>query len=261
MRPKTKEPDGSAGDNPLATITPITLRQSSSGHQEIYEYLRELILNGEMAPGTIISQVALAKALGVSRTPLREAIRLLQQEGLIEAEHNRRARVVSFDPDDLEAVYCNRLLLESLGIGVTVPRLTSNEVAEIDGLLGRMRSSVESGDQSTYEVAHREFHRAIIMHGGAPLLSQISLYADRGRRYRVLYRFNVEGADEFGASEHTAIFEACRDHDQKQAVTALARHLSHTALGILGRMAPERDPVALRTALLVVTGQLPSADH
>ena len=69
-----------------------------SNTQDVYLRLREMLLNGEIVPGTAISQVKLARELGVSTTPLREAMRLLQAEGLLIAEHNRRMRVAPLDP-------------------------------------------------------------------------------------------------------------------------------------------------------------------
>ncbi len=245
--------------NPLWAVEPIALKAGHGTPEDIYVYLRRLILSGELTPGAVISQVMLAKALGISRTPLREAMRLLQQEGLVEAEHNRRSRVVPFDPDDLETVYCNRLMLESLGIAVTVPRLSGDDVAVIEGLLVEMTLHRSHGDQETYEKTHRAFHAALVMHADPALRRQISSFAERGNRYRSLYRFNVEGADEFGASEHRLILDACINKDQSAAVTALTKHLSHTALGLHARMAPERDPASLRTALRIVTGQLRSS--
>lgn len=254
------ELDGGVGvPDPLGAVTAIGVQEGDGAPQGIYEHLRDLILSSELEPGTVLSQVALAKALGVSRTPLREAIRRLQQEGLVEAEHNRRARVASFDPGDLEAVYCNRLLLESLGIAVTAPRLDDEEIESIDSMLKRMEVCAGENDDAQYQVAHREFHRALVSYGSPALQRQITVYSERGLRYRNLYRVNVESAYQLSATEHLAIFDACREHDQLGAVSALARHLSHTALGLLGRMSPERDPVMLRTTLLLVIGQLEGA--
>jgi DNA-binding GntR family transcriptional regulator len=222
----------------------------------IFAYVRELILNGTIPPGTPISQVALSRSLGVSRTPLRETMRRLQQEGLLQAEHNRRARVIAFDPDDLELVYSNRLLLETLAIAVTVPRLGSADLDVIEAAIHDMQTASTAHDEDAYDVAHRQFHMALGMHADPKLQHSIASFADRGDRYRRLYRFTVPGATGVGASEHEAIFEACRVGDQGAAVVALARHLSHTALALIAKMAPERDPVSVRTALRMVTGLL-----
>lgn len=77
--------------------------------------LRTMIVTGEIPPGTALSQVELAGRIGVSTTPLREALRQLEAEGLVEPRRNRRPRVPPFDPDDVVSVYCGRVLLESLG--------------------------------------------------------------------------------------------------------------------------------------------------
>jgi DNA-binding GntR family transcriptional regulator len=75
----------------------------------VYSSVRESILNGTIAPGSFLSQVQLASNLGVSRGPLREAVRMLQREGLVEAEVNRRGRVSSFSIQDLEQLYAMRI--------------------------------------------------------------------------------------------------------------------------------------------------------
>ena len=72
---------------------------------EIHAYLRELIASGVLPPGTELKQTELARAFAVSRTPLREAFRMLQEEGLISAEPNQRSRVLGFDPEELELLY------------------------------------------------------------------------------------------------------------------------------------------------------------
>src|SRR3954467_14981008 len=84
--------------------------------EDVYLRLRELLLNGEIPAGTVLSQVKLARELGVSTTPLREAMRLLQAEGLLIAGPNRGSRVAPMDPKDIDAVYASRILIEALAI-------------------------------------------------------------------------------------------------------------------------------------------------
>ena len=81
--------------------------------EQVYKRVREAILEGQIAPGTVMSQVALADDLGVSRTPLREALRMLQSEGLVEAQANRRATVTPISATDLEELVVMRVALET----------------------------------------------------------------------------------------------------------------------------------------------------
>src|SRR5882762_1619922 len=101
--------------DPLKGVSPVPREPNDHAASAVHHHLRSLILNGTLTPGSTLNQVELAPRLGVSRTPLREAIRMLQEEGLVEAEPQKRARIVGFDPADLEAAYVQRILLESLG--------------------------------------------------------------------------------------------------------------------------------------------------
>ena len=106
----------------------------------VYTSLRESILNGALPPGESLSQVQLASQLGVSRGPLREAVRMLQREGLVEAEVNRRGRVSSFSIDDLEQLYAMRIVHESLAIRINVPRFVKRDIDALRGCLRRMEA-------------------------------------------------------------------------------------------------------------------------
>ena len=117
-----------------------------SNTQDVYLRLREMLLNGEIVPGTVISQVTLARELGVSTTPLREAMRLLQAEGLLIAEHNRRMRVAPLDPRDIDAVYASRILIEALAIRLTVPTFTPADIAGLRADLDAMAQAAEAED-------------------------------------------------------------------------------------------------------------------
>jgi DNA-binding GntR family transcriptional regulator len=223
-------------------------------------HLRELILSGKLQPGVVISQVELARALGVSRTPLREAMRMLQEEGLIEAEPNRRARVTRFDPTDLDTVYGCRVMLESLGCFLTVRAITEAEIAALDGALDAMRTHAEAHDVERWQVAHREFHRVLVGRATDQFGRTIAAYQDRSERYWLMFiRANASpGGLTMRDAEHRAIFESAKSRDANGTSLLLARHLSRTALTLMAQLAPEHEPLTVRTALQFVSGR--SAD-
>ena len=89
-----------------------------------YRRLRDEILSGHLAPGTRISQVQLARRYGMSRSPLREALRMLQREGLVEGALGKRSRVAPLNGRDLEQLYAMRIVIEAFAIQVTVATAT-----------------------------------------------------------------------------------------------------------------------------------------
>ena len=86
---------------------------------DVHAHLRELIVSGVLPPDTELRQAELARVFAVSRTPLREAFRMFQEEGLIAGGLNQRSRVLGFDPDELELLYAGRVTLECLGVRLT----------------------------------------------------------------------------------------------------------------------------------------------
>ncbi len=90
---------------------------------DVYHRLREDILKGSVAPGEVLNQVHIAKTHGVSRTPVREALRLLQAEGLVEAQFQHRTRVTKVTPEEVDAVYASWIVMQSLGVALTVSLL------------------------------------------------------------------------------------------------------------------------------------------
>jgi DNA-binding GntR family transcriptional regulator len=222
-------------------------------------HLRELILGGSLEPGVIISQVELARSLGVSRTPLREAMRMLQEEGLIEAEPNRRARVTRFDPGDLDTVYGCRVMLESLACILTVRSFTDGEAERLHDALEAMAEHAEHQAIERWQEAHREFHRILVGRANDQFGRTIAAYQDRSERYWLMFvRANGGGAG-LGARgpEHRALYEAASKRDVNQSAALLARHLSRTALTLMAQLAPEHEPLIVRSALQFVS----SAPH
>jgi DNA-binding GntR family transcriptional regulator len=232
-------------------------RPSGDGPANLRSHLRELILGGTLQPGVVISQVELARALGVSRTPLREAMRMLQEEGLIEAEPNRRARVTRFDPADLDTVYGCRVMLESLGCVLTVRAITPDEIAGLERALDAMAKHARAQDVDSWQAAHREFHRMLVSRANDQFGRTIAAYQDRSERYWLMFiRANgSSGGLTMRDAEHRAIFEAAKNRDATETASLLARHLSRTALTLMAQLAPEHEPLTVRTALQFVSGR------
>jgi DNA-binding GntR family transcriptional regulator len=212
-----------------------------------------MLLNGQLAPGAELSQVGLARRLGISTTPLREALRQLEAEGLVETRRNRRPRVPPFDPLDLEAVYSGRVVLESLGIALSVPLMTDDDYDALRTSVDEMRDAGIVADFSRWEPAHLAFHAGLIARCGPPLRQQILTLAARSDRYR---RMSVLGQHPagwvVGEAEHEALLEACMKRDPRAAAGLLARHLTRSALTVVAHLAPDADPVGVRLALQMV---------
>ena len=214
----------------------------------VFERLRAAILGGDIAAGSMLSQVQLARDFGVSRGPVREAIRLLEREGLVDSELNHRGRVRPFSPDDLEQLYASRIVLECLGLRLGVPLFTDGELATLDTSLTQMES-LAGKDIDGWTELHDQFHTNLISHGGEYIQRQAQRLREHSERYRRVYLSGQARVWSTGASEHKAIMDACRARDETRAASDLALHLARTALTVLTIVTPEREPATVRAAL------------
>src|SRR3984885_15875951 len=137
------------------------MRENGQNTEDVYERVRNAILDGGLAPGAVMSQVALAEELGISRTPLREALRMLQGEGLVEAEPNRVARVAPMSNPGLAQLYVMRVTLESEALRLSVPRMTQDDFARLEGHMAEMAHYASIKDYRRWVVPHSQFHRAL----------------------------------------------------------------------------------------------------
>jgi DNA-binding GntR family transcriptional regulator len=235
------------GREPVAGGT----RPDSTAHA--YREVRAAILDGGLAPGSVFSQVQLAARLGISRTPLREALRLLQNEGLVRAEPRRRFRVASLDLGDLEQLYAMRLCLEPLAVRATVPLLSDAELGDMRSALEEAAHALARGEAAGLRAPHRRFHLGLVAHAGRRLTDTVSELWDHAERYRLLYHHTA--ADEMAVytlagSEHRAILAAAEEREQERAAALLAAHLARTALTIFASRDPGQEPRLIRDALL-----------
>jgi DNA-binding GntR family transcriptional regulator len=219
----------------------------------VYERLREQILDGAFDPEIPISQIKLAESLGVSRTPLREALRMLQRDGLIDSEPNRRVRVTALSITDLEELYASRIVIEALALRITLPRATADDLAGLEAAIDAMAEAAARRDVASWEVPHREFHGVLRRHAGRRLDRLAAELAAHGERYRRVYLIEPI-AWSSAAAEHASILEACRAGDDGLAAERLARHLARTALTVIASVAPEHDALPVRMAVRLVAG-------
>jgi DNA-binding GntR family transcriptional regulator len=221
-----------------------------------HERIRNAILSGELGAGLELSQVELAERLGVSRTPLREAIRMLQREGLVELGHHRKKlRIAPFSVEDLDQLYALRIVTEPFAAHLSVPHLTLEDLEVIDRTLVEMDEFAEREDARGWEAPHREFHHRLIRHGGDRLVSAASELADHAERYRRVKLQQAPRAWSIGSAEHAEIAVAAHAGDSQAVMTLMAEHFARTALTVIPLVSPEHDPRGVRDALRFVKGR------
>ena len=224
--------------------------------EDVYERIRGAILDGELPAGSVMSQVALADELGISRTPLREALRMLQGEGLVEAEPNRRVRVAAMTASDLEQLCVVRITLEAEAMRLSAPLMTPEDLARLEGYMAEMAHFAQAKDYRRWVVPHREFHRALTGPAGVrvnDLLSQLFDHAERYRRLHIGY-----GPGAWATAGHREILDACKAGDRDESSARLAGHLARTGLEVIELLDPTYDPNQLRTAVVDAGGTVPT---
>jgi DNA-binding GntR family transcriptional regulator len=217
------------------------------GTEAVYRRVRLAILEGDIPPGATMSQVALADELGISRTPLREALRMLQSEGLIDAERNRRVRVAAASPGDLEELYIMRVTLEAEAIRLAVPRMTAEDLAKLEGQNAEMAHYAEAKDYRRWTVPHAAFHQALTARAGDRFSAQLTQLFDHAERYR---RMHIgHGPTAWATADHRAILDACKSRDREAAGRLLAQHFARTAFELMEILDAGYDAVRLRETL------------
>lgn len=217
--------------------------------------VKNLILNGTLTPGATFSQVELAAQLNVSRTPLREAIRRLEQEGLIVVEHNQRARVAPLALDEMEALYALRIVVEGLAATVTIPRLTPEDLANMEAELDRSEKAAAEGDATAWERAHAAFHEGLIKYANdRPVRDWTARLSDQTERYRRLKLTRTPEEWLRAGTDHRILFASAKTGEVKQTVDLLARHYSRTVFSVLRTESSSRDGSLIHAAYESITG-------
>ena len=198
--------------------------------------LREGILTGELKPGERLMEIHLAKKLDVSRTPIREAIRMLELEGLVTMVPRKGAEVARISEEDIRDVLEVRKALDSLAAKLACERITQEEKEEIKKAEKEFEDSVLTKDAKTIARADVLFHDKILCASKNKRLSQmVNNLADRIYRYRFEY-IKDDSNHRRLIDEHRAIMQSVFDGDEKKAQERVSTHIDNQEKGIIEQL-------------------------
>jgi DNA-binding GntR family transcriptional regulator len=205
----------------------ITGRTSLEEH--VVHELREAILNGQIPPGSRLVQDQLAEQLGVSRLPVRNAIKALVGLGLIEVSPTGAASVAPFQADDVREVFQLRSILEGTAVRLTAPRLDQSDFATLFDLLGQMDGALALGQFDVYTATNAAFHYAIYRRCGSRRLEALIRQMWNGfPRYSNVIMGRVRQSH----AEHHEILAALRAGDTECAARVITEHINGTCTAI-----------------------------
>ncbi len=198
----------------------------------VFNTLREAILKGEIKPGERLMELQLAAKLGVSRTPIREAIRMLEQEGLAVTVPRKGAEVAKMTEKDMEDVLVIRATLDQLAVELACDEITEEQLVELENAKKVFENSLQSGDLKKIAQADVDFHDVIYKAtGNAKLVTMLNNLREQIYRYRVEYLKDASNYPEL-IREHQAMVEGIKMRDKEHACEVMEEHVKNQALAV-----------------------------
>ncbi|MDQ6881953.1 MAG: GntR family transcriptional regulator [Pseudomonadota bacterium] len=194
-------------------------------YEEVAELLRQRIFGRELEPGAWIDEMKLAEEFGISRTPLREALKVLAAEGLVTMKVRRGAYVTEVSDTDLTDVYHLLSLLESDAAGVVAERASDAQIKELQALHDRLEAA--AGDREKFFLLNERFHMRLLELAGNRWRDQ--MVADLRKVMKLNRRNSLLKSGRVGESlkEHRAIMKALARRDAKATVQKMQEHFSN----------------------------------
>ena len=195
----------------------------------VFNTLREAILKGDLKPGERLMELQLASKLGVSRTPIREAIRMLEQEGLAVTTPRKGAEVAKMTLKDMEDVLEIRDALDELAVRIACQKISDEQLRQLEDMKELFEKSTQTGNVKKIAEADVTFHDVIYEATGNPkLVTLLNNLREQVYRYRVEYIKDPKNYPTLIA-EHEAILESLKNRDVKNAVEAMHVHVANQA--------------------------------
>ena len=195
---------------------------------EVFNTLRQRILKGTYKPGERLMEIHLAEQLGVSRTPIREAIRMLELEGLVKMIPRKGAQVASISREDLQDVLEVRKALDTLAVKLACMRISADEIQKLKNAELEFERSLRQGDTTQIAEADVAFHDVIQLAAkNKRLKSMISNLAERIYRYRFEYIKQQSDGGQTLVDEHRLIIKYIEENNVDEAIGAIELHIDN----------------------------------
>jgi DNA-binding GntR family transcriptional regulator len=211
--------------------------ERSSTSAKVAEYLRQRITDGTLKPGQRINELTLAAELGVSRSPVREALATLAGEGLVRVAPYKGTFVTPLSRERFRDLLDFRVALEQFAVRRAIERATPKELQRLAAVIDEMREHARSGNFLGAVESDLKAHEVLVSMAASPLLEQtFQQLLGEFRLYIAATIRHYEGIDEL-ATEHAALLAAIRARRRSRAVSIIERHIVHGFAGALEELA------------------------
>ncbi|MEU7132786.1 GntR family transcriptional regulator [Streptomyces sp. NPDC046261] len=211
---------------PSAPAVPSLQGRTPAAAERVYAHVKDAVLHRRYEGGTLLTEGDLAEAVGVSRTPVREALLRLEAEGLLKLYPKKGALVLAVSAQEIADVVETRLLVEKYAAGKAVPAAPAL-LARLEELVDDMRRQAAAGDLAAVSRSDRAFHAEIVRSAGNQILSGLyEQLRDRQLRMGVAVMHAHPDRIAKNIAEHTEILEALRSGDAAAATDVVDRHVS-----------------------------------
>ena len=205
----------------------VTMNEYLPLRDVVFNTLRRAILRGELKPGERLMEIQLANKLGVSRTPIREAIRKLELEGLVLMIPRKGAEVAEITEKNLRDVLEVRCALEELAVQLACDRIERNRIRELHAAAAHFRDILDSDDITQIAAADEAFHDVIFKAtGNERLIQLLNNLREQMYRCRIEYLKKKECYPQL-LKEHATIMKAIEEHDKEKATRITGQHINN----------------------------------
>ena len=215
----------------MASFTFTQIKQYTI-ENEIISRLREAIISGQFAPGAHLNETEIAKQMAVSRIPIREAIKKLEQEGLVIRQPNKGVNVISFTAQDVREIFSLRARLEEMAFEWAIPQLTTEDYDQLRMLLAEQKAAIEMRDYDQLTRLDLAFHELICLKAGHSRLLKIwyELHAQGQMLLNLRFRLMPDFTPETVLIDHLDILASIERGDVAYAVR-LTNEISERVIG------------------------------
>lgn len=214
----------------------LDLAQPPPMAERLADALREAIVSGSVPPGSRLNESGIAAAHRISRSPIREAIRILEQQGFVRIEPRRGAFVTALTAREVLEVYGVKAMIEGYATGLATVRLTRADLETLESLLLRMEGAAAAGSPPTYVELTRQFHDLIVRASGNETLAGI--YHGLDRKIHGLRKLSLSDPARVRVSldDHRQILEAIRRREAARAEQLARAHIERAAAALVPRL-------------------------